>query len=460
MTSDNNHRAASIEDTPLRPFHIKLALYSSGGPFIDGYAIAVIGVALITLSPALNLSSWQEGIISASILVGIFVGGLAFGYVTDKVGRQIMYIINLSAMAIVCILTAFATDIWQIVALRFILGVAIGADYPVASSLLAEFSPRKYRGTLLGSLFVVWAAGAAVAYIVGYAFQVFGSDAWRWLLASPAVFAVVTLVLRLGTPESPRWLLSKGKVDRARQVLQQVYGNSDISALEHEQNKETRYRSVFSRAYRKRMVFMVVFWTAQIIPLVVIYSYVPGLLGDLGVKDYYLVSTIIAVLFVVGGIPGLWLVEAIGRRNLVVWSFAVIAVALIVPGVVPNFPTVGFLIALGVFALASGASNFLELVYPNELFPTEVRATAVGVGTASSRIGSAIGAYIMPAVISLWGVAGALLISGVVCLIGFAVSLVLAPETRGKVLHEVADVGTVDPQVPQIHGEEDPSTKA
>jgi MFS family permease len=96
-----------IDDSPLTSFHKKLALYSSGGPFIDGYALTIVGVALITLEPAVSLSSTEIGLIGAASLVGVFVGGMFFGYLTDRIGRQFMYIADLIALALFSILLAF-----------------------------------------------------------------------------------------------------------------------------------------------------------------------------------------------------------------------------------------------------------------------------------------------------------------------------------------------------------------
>jgi len=96
----------------LTSFHKKLALFSSGGPFIDGYARTIVGVALITLEPALSLSSTEIGLIGAASLVGIFVGGMFFGYLTDRIGRQFMYIADLIALALFSILSAFAGEAW------------------------------------------------------------------------------------------------------------------------------------------------------------------------------------------------------------------------------------------------------------------------------------------------------------------------------------------------------------
>jgi putative MFS transporter len=431
-----------IDDAPLTSFHKKLTAFSSGGPFIDGFALSIIGVALITMEPAMSLSTTEIGLIGAASLVGIFVGGGVFGYVTDKIGRHFMYIADLVALAVFSVLSAFCGEAWQVILLRFLLGVAIGADYPIATSLLAEFLPKRQRGRLLGAMFVVWAVGAAAAYIVGYLAKDLGPDAWRFLLASPAIFAVITLLARMGTPESPRWLMSKGRMAEADKSIKLVYGEQyGVADLPEEPVVSTSFLRVFQKPYLKRTIFVAIFWTAQVIPLFAVYTFAPDLLESFGLygdANLYGGSLIIAVLFVVGGIPGLWLVEKIGRRKLLIGSFAVIGVTLAVPALIPDVPAEIFFLALAVFAIGSGASSFLEVVYPNELFPTEVRATAVGVGTAISRIGSAAGTYLMPMALISFGASGALMIGAVVTLIGLVASIFLAPETRGASLTDTA----------------------
>ncbi|WP_396933346.1 MFS transporter [Mycolicibacterium sp.] len=434
-----------IDDAPLTAFHKKLTLFSSGGPFIDGYALSIIGVALITLEPAMNLSATEIGLVGAASLVGIFVGGGVFGYVTDKVGRHLMYIADLIALAVFSILSAFAAEAWQLIVLRFLLGVAIGADYPIATSLLAEFLPKKHRGRLLGAMFVVWAVGAAAAYVVGFLLRDFGPDAWRLLLASPAVFAVITLLARMGTPESPRWLLSKGRVAEADAAIKQAFGPrfgvADLDDSDGQTARTTSFTQVFKRPYLNRTIFVAVFWTAQVIPLFAVYTFAPDLLASFGLEgdaNLYGGSLLISLLFVVGGIPGLYLVERIGRRALLIGSFAVIAVALAIPALIPGIPPIVFFLALAVYAVASGGSSFLEIVYPNELFPTEVRATAVGVGTAVSRIGSAGGTYLMPLALTALGAGGALGVGAAVTAVGLVVAIFMAPETRGVALSESA----------------------
>ncbi|WP_427136014.1 MFS transporter [Pseudarthrobacter sp. S9] len=144
-----------------------MAVYSAGGPFLDGYVLSIIGVALVQATPQLELTVYWEGLIGASALVGIFFGGFLGGWLTDKFGRQTLYTLDLAAIVLCSALQFWVQDARGLFVLRLLIGIAVGADYPIATSLLVEFTPRRYRGPLVGGLIVMWFVGAAVAYIVG-----------------------------------------------------------------------------------------------------------------------------------------------------------------------------------------------------------------------------------------------------------------------------------------------------
>lgn len=175
--------------------------FSSGGPFLDGYILSIIAIALTQITPQLHLDATWSGLVGASALIGIFIGGF-LGYVTDKVGRQLMYTIDFILLIVASILQFWIQTGWELFVIRLILGISIGADYPIATSLLAEFSPKKHRGMMLGVTLIAYYVGSTVAYIVGELMLSIGPDAWRWMLASSAVPAVILVLLRLGTPES------------------------------------------------------------------------------------------------------------------------------------------------------------------------------------------------------------------------------------------------------------------
>lgn len=432
-----------IDDAPLTPFHKKLTVYSSGGPFIDGYAIAIIGFTWATMSNSMEVTTADKGMIAAAVLIGIFLGGAIFGWVTDKVGRHVMYILDLLALALFSFLALFATEVWHVVLLRFLVGVAIGADYPIATSLLAEYLPAKYRGRMLGATFVVWALGATVAPVVAIILgHYMGDDAWRWMLASTAVFAIITLFLRLGTPESPRWLVNKGRREEADASIKKVFGPE--YGVEHlgddEDTGSGGLATVFRPPYLRRTIFVGLFWMCQVIPLLSVYSFSFDFIAHAGITGNG-AEVFLAALFVVGGIPGLMLVDRVGRKALLIWSFAGIALVWgivgIATGLTSTVPAMVIFLAICFFALASGASNFLEIVLPNELFPTQVRATAVGIGTAASRIGAAIATYLMPFALEK-GVNWVLIAGALVSVLGLAVTLTLGEETAGRRLSETS----------------------
>ena len=440
-----------IDDGPLTAFHKRLTLFSAGGPFLDGYALTIIGIALVSMKPQLGLNSLDVGLIGAAALVGIFVGGVVFGYVTDKVGRRVMYVADLVGLVAVSIASAFVAEVWQLVALRFVLGVAIGADYPIASSLLAEFIPSRYRGRLLGSLFVVWAGGAAAAAAIGWALSTLGPDAWRYMLASPAVFGLITLLLRAGTPESPRWLISKGRLEEAQQVCQRVWGPSaEISQIPDEPTP-TRYSSVFRGIYLRRVVFVGVFFTAHVIPLFAVYTFWPDIITEIGIGHHniYLAELLISILFLVGGVPGLLLVDKIGRKPLLVYTFAIISTAFAFMAINPSAPAVLLFAALAAYAITSGACNFIEIIYPNELFPTAVRATATGTVVAISRVGSAVSTFVLPMVLMGSGLAGVMWLLAGVNVAGLMITLLLGEETRGRAL---SDTSAASPEPTAVSG--------
>src|SRR5690606_27682768 len=176
--------------------------------------------------------------------------------ITDRIGRQKMLVADLVLFIIASVLQLFVTGPIALFALRFLLGVAIGADYAIGPALLSEFVPKRRRGRLLSSLNATWTVGFVAAYGVGFVLEgPLGDDAWRWLLASSAVPAFITLLLRLGTPESRRWVVSKGRVAEARKVVDEYFGTEYALEEVPPPEQRTRYRQLFTREYFGRTFF-------------------------------------------------------------------------------------------------------------------------------------------------------------------------------------------------------------
>ena len=136
-------KALTMEEMPISRFHFKMFTYTGGSAFIDGYIIGIIAVALSVMQSQFDMSLTVMGMIGTATLAGMFVGGIIGGYLTDLVGRKKMFLIDMLVMALVSILQFFVNDPIQLIILRFILGIAVGADFPIAGTLMAEFSPPK-----------------------------------------------------------------------------------------------------------------------------------------------------------------------------------------------------------------------------------------------------------------------------------------------------------------------------
>ena len=353
----------------------------------------------------------MTGLLGAATLLGILVGAPLIGRVTDRYGRRTVMIADLAVFVVASLAQIFANDVWTLIALRFVLGFAIGADYPIAGALIAEFAPPRLRGAAVNTMQVTWFFGAAVAYIAGYALLRTGPQSWKWILASPALFAAIGLALRASAPETPMWLAARERGDVLR----------------------ASFATIVQPRYLGSLTFVAVMWLLQVVPLFAIYTFAPAVLSALGLGDQSspVGSVAITIAFLLGSIASLPLVERWGRRPLCIAGFAVAAVAfgLLLTGVT-GIAVMSFV----AYAVSIGAAAGLELLYPAELFPTAIRATATGVAAGVSRIGAFIGTFALPLALARYGITSILIAALLLSLAGLAVALRWAPETKGTMI--------------------------
>lgn len=433
----------SIEDVPLNSFHRLLALRSGGGSFVDGYILSIIGVVMMQMSTALSLSSFWEGMIAASALIGIFFGGFLGGWLTDFFGRRRVFFVGPIVFTVASIAQLWADTAMAIFALRLLIGVAVGIEYPVATALLVEFLPKKHRGQKLAALTVLWFAGAACAYVIGEIILRSGaSDAWKWVTASSALFGAALFVIRLGTPESPRWLLTKGRRRDAEITIKKVFGESfSLTSLpEQDDTSKLPLSALLHSGYGKRLFFVLVFWTCSIIPIFAVYAFAPKVLSALKLTgDLSAIGSIsITAFFMIGCLLASKAINVVDRRKILIYGFLFSGLALVGLGAFDSHGGMIILVFFSLFALFIGGAQALCFVYPNEIFPTEVRSVAVGIATSLSRVGAAAGTYLVPMSLAGIGVANTMYAAAAITFFGLFVSWWLAPETRSLSLQEAA----------------------
>lgn len=186
----------TLDDLPPTSFHAKLALISAGGPFCDGYILGIIGIALPAIVRELHLTGGETGLVGAAALLGVLVGGMLGGTVSDRLGRRPLFTLNIAAFLVLSLLQGGCSSLPFFVGLRFLLGVAVGADYPIATSYVTEFMPRKLRGPVLSGLILAWWGGYTTSYAVGYGLSFFPDMPWQVMLASSAVPSLILFCLR------------------------------------------------------------------------------------------------------------------------------------------------------------------------------------------------------------------------------------------------------------------------
>jgi putative MFS transporter len=424
----------AYDEAPTTRFHALVAIAAAGGQFSDGYVLGTIGIALSLATEPLHLSSLWLGLLGGASLAGLFLGSLFLGSLADHFGRRPLLTPTMAVFAAVSVLQFFVTAPWQLLILRLLLGLMLGIDYVVCCAVVAEFSPRRTRGRLLSLLVVIWTTGYTVAFIIGALLASNVPHAWRWILFSSAVPSAIVFVIRLGVPESPTWLVQHGRTAAAREIIARHMGEHvDLPTITYSppQSLKASWAEHFSAHYRRRTMVGAVFYTAQVIPYFALSTFIPAVLRALGIHDNYIGGVVFNAFMLLGSGFGLWLIDKITRRQFLVGGFY-LSTAILLFLVLARTPPLATVAAAALFAFVLAGSTNLDFAYLPELFPTRLRASGVGVGTAASRVGSALSTFLLPICVESMGIRPTLGICVGVLLTGGLFCHAFAPETQGR----------------------------
>ncbi|GAB2586168.1 MFS transporter [Dyella jejuensis] len=429
-----------LDDVPLNRFHCKIAGLTFGAHFTEGYALGTVGYALPSLSSQMGLGAVWNGLIGSSALIGIFFGSLMFGWLSDRIGRQKIFLLSFLIITAAAFAQFYASSALMLCLLRALLGFGMGGDFAVGHAILAEFSPRKHRGMLLGSFSVIWTVGYVAANLIGMHFVHAAPDAWRWMLASAGIPALIVLLLRMGTPESPRWLLGMGRMSEAQAVVRRYFGRGvrlDTSKMPSKP-RHGGFARLFHKDLIRRTLFNCIFFVCLVIPYFAIYTFLPAILKLIHLNEGSGADLLLNGFLVVGAVVGIWLTIRLPRRVFLISSFLVTCLSLLALSLLPESATAALITAFALFTLVMSAVSNLVGVFPPECFPTEVRACGVGLAVACSRLGSAVGTFLLPVGVAHFGFQPAMMALSAVLLIGMVISIAWAPETRHLRLNDAA----------------------
>ncbi|SOZ05332.1 Inner membrane metabolite transport protein YgcS [Cupriavidus taiwanensis] len=350
-----------------------------------------------------------------------------------------MFTIDLAIFLVGSVAQFFVTDALQLFVVRVLMGIAVGADYSIGWPLLAEFSPARLRGKLLAVLELAWYVGFLISYAVGYALTVSSTASWNVILGLSTIPTVIVFLMRLGTPESPRWLMSKGRTAEAKALAAEYMEQDEQTDLQSQKTiGKQGFGRLFSADYIKATSFVSIFWVCNVTPYFAIGAFAPIVLERLGLEEGLTGGLVLNGVAVLGTIIAVMFIERVGRRKLAIPPFFISTIALLCVALFANVSPTLILICFFTFSFVNAISTTLTGVYPGEVFPTEIRGVGVGFATAFSRVGAAAGTFLLPLVIDSFGVGAAMLIAAGISLVGGIVSYFLAPETKGKLLSEVS----------------------
>lgn len=436
-----------LDEQPLKRFHLRAMFTTGMGVFTDGYDLSSIGVVLPLVLASFGVarvSSLQSGMLAGSALVGAAFGAVLFGVLAQR-GRKTFYGIDVTLMAIAAVAQIFATDLWSLIAIRFVLGIGVGADYVLSPTIMAEHANRADRGKTLGIGFgVMWWGGAVAAGVLALVLKSAGVSPdlqWRIVLAAGAVPAVSVLYLRRRMPETARYLARlAGDPGAAAGVIEQVSGKHRAEIPEADRRD---FWQVLSR-YAGPILASAVLWMMFDI---VVYSGIlfgPSLIAQgLGVPPA-IFSLLMSVVFILPTalILSLYALDRLGRKPTQAIGMILAAVMLALFAVLQKDVATAPVLGLVVFGLYNVFITFPSMVSGAgilgvELAPTRVRTVAQSVSVVGGRIGASLSAFIFPLLFAQIGETGAIAVLAGCAVLGGILTLALIPETRGRSLEDI-----------------------
>ncbi|KSZ58982.1 membrane protein [Rhodococcus pyridinivorans KG-16] len=436
-------RTQRLDGLPFTGRHRRLLTGSGVGWALDAMDVGLISFVMAALAVQWDLSSAQLSWIGSIGFVGMAIGASLGGLLADRIGRRQVFAATLLVYGLATGAAALSTSVAMLIVLRFVVGLGLGAELPVASTLVSEFAPRKVRGRVVVALEAFWAVGWLLAALIGYFVVPTSDNGWRWALAVGLVPAAYALVVRFGLPESVRYLESRGRYAEAEAIVRDYEQSAGVTSVpEDEQPVRTVAEveraprgSVWAPNLRRRTAALWIVWFGINFSYYGAFIWLPSLLVAQG---FDLVTSFgYTLLITLAQLPGYgvaaWLIEVWGRRLTLGVFLTGSAVSAGLFGLAETPSTiVAAGMALSFFNL--GAWGALYAIGP-ELYPTPVRGAGTGSAAAFGRLASIIAPLLVPVLLGAGGnglVFGAFAASFVVA----AVAAFTLPERAGTVLDE------------------------
>lgn len=416
-----------------------------------GYDTGVISGAILFVRKDFLLSTFQEEVVVAAVLLGAVAGAAFGGKLADALGRRKLLIQVAILFIIGAIGTALApTPTWLAIG-RVVVGVAIGIASFTAPLYISEVSPPAIRGKLVSLNQLMITLGIVVSYLADYGLA--DKEAWRWMFGLAAIPALILLIGLLFVPESPRWLMSRSQEDQARAVLQRIRESDDVSSELAEIKadlslQEGGWRELLNVSLRRPLIIgiglaifqqftginTVIYYAPTIFQLAGLHSASAAILATVGVGVVNVLLTIVA----------LRLIDRVGRRPLLLYGLVGMVISLGVLGAAFLFASSSSIVAwMAVISLAVYVACFAIGLGPvfwlliSEIYPLKIRGRAMGVATMMNWGSNLIVALTFLSLLHSLGRSATFWLYAVIGIIAWFFVYRLVPETKGRTLEQI-----------------------
>lgn len=440
---------ARLERLPVSWWHIRTRLILGTATFFDAFDLLAIAYALPILVGEWHLTPAQIGPIISAAFLGQLLGAIVAGWAAERFGRLYVATIAIAIFGIMSLACALAWDPQSLIVFRFIQGVGLGGEVPIATTYINEIARAQGRGRFYILYELVFSFGLVCAGLVGYwMVPRLGWQSMFYLGAAPALLA---LLLQRLLPESPRWLASMGRLEEADRAVSQIERSATASgralpppvfgAVEPRMEPAGRWTEMFRGIYLKRTLSVWAFWFCCFSTMYGLVSWLPTLFRTvyhLSVSNSLAYGLVTSLTGICGSALCAYLIDKVGRRP---WftlaplagGAALLALAIHEPSSAEMLLT---FVAIATFFMSSVAIG-LNL-YTAELYPTRIRAFASSIGGAWQRVAAATGPVVVGYLISGNNLRAIFLYFGGIAVIGGILAYFYAVETKSRRLEEIS----------------------
>ncbi|MCH9614875.1 MAG: putative metabolite transport protein CsbC [Chlamydiia bacterium] len=434
---------------------ILISVVAAIGGFLFGYDTGVISGAILFIKQEYAVSPLQESWIVSIVSLGAMAGALLAGPINDRFGRKKVVIVSSILFILSALALAWSPTVSWIIIGRLIVGIAIGVTSATAPVYIAELSPRSMRGALVSLNQLCITIGILIAYLAGYAFA--SVSGWREMFAVAAIPAAIQLICMIFFPESPRYLVTHGKTEKAQKILERFRGSPEDARLEcehivrvDEEEGKLPGRAVFSKAVRPALIAGVGLTVIQqVTGINTIIYFAPTIFKFAGFasnKSAIFASLFVGIVNVLMTFLAIYLLDRWGRKPLLLLGLSGMVVSLGFLGGGFLFPAqdaivgwvtlIAMLAYIACFAFSLGPIGWL---INSEIYPLKIRGRAMGIATCANWIANFAVTLTFLLLINNIGKSFTFWLYGLIGLFGIYFIIKMIPETKFKSLEEIEE---------------------